>query len=89
MKKQNLKIIFYGAPWCPDCRMSKQFLDQNQIEYEYINIEENPEMTKVVEKINNGLRSIPTIIFPNEEILVEPDNNELEEALIRNGYKLS
>ncbi len=89
MKKQNQKIIFYGAPWCPDCRMSKQFFDQNQIEYEYINIEENPEMAKVIEKINNGLRSIPTIIFPNGEILVEPDNNELKETLIRNGYKLS
>lgn len=80
------QIIFYGADWCPDCRRSKKFLDENKINYQYINIEKEPEATNIVIKINKGYRSIPTIIFPNGEILVEPDNDQLKQALIRNGF---
>lgn len=77
----NKKIIFYGATWCPDCRRSKQFLDDKGIAYEYINIEEVPGAAAEVEKINNGFQSIPTIVLPNGKVLVEPSNNELILAL--------
>jgi len=30
-----------------------------------------------VKKINNGFRSVPTILFPDETILVEPSEEEL------------
>jgi len=79
-----MKIKFYGATWCPDCRRAKQFLDEKSITYEYINIEEVPGAVEEVEKINNGLQSIPTIVFPNGEILVEPSNEQLQKALDAN-----
>lgn len=75
------KIKFYGANWCPDCRRSKQYLDEKGVEYEYINIEEVEGAAQEVEKINNGYQSIPTIVFPNGKILVEPSNAQLEKAL--------
>lgn len=80
----NKKIKFYGANWCPDCRRSKQFLDEKGVEYEYINIEEVPDAAEEVEKINKGLQSIPTIVFPNGKILIEPSNAQLEKALEEN-----
>lgn len=79
----NKKIKFYGATWCPDCSRSKAFLDERNVEYEYINIEEVPGAAEEVEKINNGYRSIPTIIFPDGRILVEPSNEELQKALAK------
>lgn len=72
------KIIFYGATWCPDCRRSKDFLDSLGVEYEYINLEKDPEAAKRVEKINKGYQSIPTIVFPDSHVLVEPSNEELK-----------
>ncbi len=78
------RLIFYGATWCPDCRRSKQFLDEKGIEYEYINIEEVPGAAEEVEKINKGYQSIPTIVFPDGQVLVEPSNAELEKALEEN-----
>lgn len=77
----NKKIIFYGADWCPDCIRSKAFLDEQKVEYEYINIEEVPGAAEEVEKINKGYQSIPTIIFPDGQVLVEPSNEELQKAL--------
>ncbi|MBI2034807.1 MAG: glutathione S-transferase N-terminal domain-containing protein [Candidatus Levybacteria bacterium] len=83
MSSKN-KLIFYGAVWCPDCRRSKQFLDEKGIDYEYINIEEVPGAAEEVERINKGMQSIPTILFPDGQILVEPSNAELEKALDAN-----
>lgn len=71
------KIIFYGANWCPDCRMSKELLDSMGVEYEYIDIEKDPEAAKKVVEINKGFQSIPTIVFPDSHILIEPSNKEL------------
>lgn len=76
-----MKIKFYGATWCPDCRRSKAFLDENKAQYEYINLDEDPGAAAEVERINNGYQSIPTIVFPNGKILVEPSNEELMKAL--------
>ncbi len=76
-----MKIKFYGATWCSDCRRSKTYLDEKNIPYEYINIDEVEGAAEEIEKINNGLKSIPTIVFPNGKILVEPSNQELQKAL--------
>jgi mycoredoxin len=71
------EIIFYGTKWCPDCRRSKKFLDQNGIVYRYVDIDRDHEARTYVQEINNGNRSVPTIVFPDGEILVEPTNVEL------------
>lgn len=75
------RIIVYGAVWCGDCKRSQTFLDDNNIEYEYISIDESIEAALKVEKINKGLRSIPTIVFPDGQIFVEPTNEELAQKL--------
>lgn len=77
------KVIVYGAMWCPDTLRALQFFSKNKIEIEFKNIDESPENTKFVEETNNGLRIIPTIIMPDETILVEPSNSELEKVSSR------
>ncbi len=72
-------IIVFGATWCPDCRRAKQFFGEHRIDYEWIDITDNPEAIAFVEKANNGSRRIPTIVFPDGDILVEPSNAELAE----------
>lgn len=74
-------ITVYGAPWCPDCRRSKRFLSEQQIDYEWVDIEQNQEGQAYVEEINDGKRIIPTIVFDDDSILVEPSNAELAEKL--------
>jgi len=75
------KIVIYGADWCGDCRRARRFLAQNNIKFEWINIEQDKEGEKFVLKVNKGMRSIPTIIFEDGSILVEPSNSQLAQKL--------
>lgn len=80
----NLKpaaIVVYSTVWCPDCKRAKQFFGEQRVAYTNVDIEQNKKAMAFVEKINNGMRIIPTIIFPDGEILVEPSNAQLAEKL--------
>ncbi|HPP62530.1 MAG TPA: glutaredoxin domain-containing protein [Anaerolineales bacterium] len=74
-------IIVYSAEWCSDCKRSRAFLKRHGIVYENVNVDENPEAAETVKRINGGNRSIPTIVFPDGSILVEPSDQELAEKL--------
>ncbi|HEC24343.1 MAG TPA: FAD-binding protein [Chloroflexi bacterium] len=75
------KIVVYGTTWCPDCKRAKQFFGEHRIQYDWVDIEQDKEAAAYVEKVNNGARSVPTIIFPDGSRLVEPSNAELAEKL--------
>lgn len=74
-------ITVYGAYWCPDCRVSKQFLGEHQIPYNWVNIEEDKQAEQFITKLNNGKRVIPTITFEDGSFLVFPSNAELAAKL--------
>ena len=75
----KLKVI--GASWCQDCKRAKTFLGQHRIEFDWVDMESDPSAQAEVERINDGKRIIPTIIFPDGSILTEPSNDELAEKL--------
>lgn len=74
-------IMVYGATWCPDCKRAKQFLGEQRIQYQNVDIDADARSVAFVEQINAGKRIIPTIIFPDGSILVEPSNAQLAEKL--------
>jgi mycoredoxin len=74
-------ITFYGAGWCSDCIRSKAYLEKHNIPFDYIDIDTTPGAADKVVEINKGIRSIPTIVFPDGTILVEPSNAELGKQL--------
>ena len=71
----------YGTRWCPDCLRVKQALGRHKISYDWIDIEQDEKACAYVEKVNGGYKSVPTILFPDGSILVEPDNAALEKKL--------
>ena len=75
------KIQVYGAPWCPDCKRSKQFLNEQRVPYEWLDIDQDEQKAQYVQELSNGKQIIPTILFPDGAILVEPSNAELAEKL--------
>ncbi|ABY35039.1 MAG TPA: glutaredoxin-like protein [Chloroflexus aurantiacus] len=78
-------IVVYGTNWCPDCRRAQRVLDQHGVPYTYINIEHDPAAAEFVIKVNNGNQSVPTIVFPDGSILVEPSNHLLQTKLNQLG----
>lgn len=75
------RLTLYGTQWCKDCKRSKSFLAEQRIPYTLVDIEEDAEAMAFVEKVNNGTRSVPTMVFPDGSTLVEPSNAELAEKL--------
>jgi len=79
MSDQNITV--YGAYWCPDCTVSKQFLGEHQMPFKFVNIDEDKEGEQYITDLNNGKRIIPTITFGDGSFLVFPSNAELGEKL--------
>jgi mycoredoxin len=71
----------YGTRWCPDCRRAKRVLDEHNIPFTWVDIEDNAAAMEYVQRVNGGYRSVPTIVFPDGSVLVEPGNAALEEKL--------
>lgn len=58
------KIVLFGTSTCPNCKMSKELLAKANIEFEWVNAEENPELTMKV-----GVKQAPTLVlFKDNEI---------------------
>ena len=74
-------ITVYGAPWCPSCRRAKKFLAEQRTAYEWVDIDQNREALSRVEAIQNGGRTIPTIVFDDGAVLVNPSDEEIARKL--------
>ncbi|HET7901411.1 MAG TPA: FAD-dependent oxidoreductase [Candidatus Nanopelagicales bacterium] len=81
MPEAETPLVVYGAPWCPDCRRSKAFLSEQRIPFTFVDLEQHPEENATVEAYNDGKRIIPTIVFDDGSILVEPSDEELASKL--------
>ena len=73
-------LRLYGADWCPDCRRAKAYLKENNIPFDFIDVDLDESATRLVETINNGKRIIPTIDL-NGTTYTNPNNAELADAL--------
>ena len=75
------KIIFYGVNWCWQSRRARRFLEKHNVPYKFVNIDKDADGEMFVLKMNNGMRSVPTIVFEDDSILVEPTNLQISEKL--------
>jgi glutaredoxin-like protein len=80
-EKDARRLKIYTTPWCSDCRMAKAVLDRAGVEYEVIDIDREPGAVATVLAINGGYTTVPTILLPSGQVLVEPSRQELLEAL--------
>ena len=69
-------IVMYSTSWCPDCKRSRAYLESHHINYKDIDIGKDNQAFLFVEKLTRRVR-IPTLIFPDGTILVEPSDEEL------------
>lgn len=75
----NLRVL--GTTWCSDCTRSKAFLDANNVDYEWTDIEQDADAAGEVESLNGGKRVVPTIVFADGSFLTEPSDEALAAKL--------
>lgn len=75
-------IRMYFAPWCRDCRAAKRFLDERELRYEAVNIEENGDAADLIRQRNGGSRKVPTFEVNGRWFALSPfDPESLAEQL--------
>ena len=74
-------VLVYSTTWCGDCRRARRVIAEAGLTYREIDIERNADAARLVECLNDGLRSVPTILLPDGRTLVEPTNAALAAAL--------
>lgn len=73
-------ITMFGAEWCGDCRRTKKQLDELGIEYDYVDLEDEPAAAEVARDIS-GRTNIPVVVYPDASHHVEPSNADVEAKL--------
>jgi mycoredoxin len=70
MSKQHLTM--YTTPWCGYCQRLKKQLASVDVEFVEVNIEEDPEAVLLVEKVNEGNQTVPTLVFSDGTAMTNP-----------------
>ncbi len=78
-------ITLYGNAWCGGSRRARLLFDRKGIPYVFIDIDKDEKAAQYVESLNHGFRSVPTIVWADGSMLVEPSEEQLAKKL---GIKL-
>lgn len=65
-------LTVYSTVWCGYCQRLKKQLAQQGINFVEIDIEENPEAAQIVEQVNEGNRTVPTLVFADGKAMTNP-----------------
>jgi mycoredoxin len=69
---RTAELTIYSTPWCGYCHRLKGQLDREGISYLEVDIEQEPEAAFVVEQVNGGNQTVPTLVFPDGSALTNP-----------------
>ncbi|MFH0987526.1 MAG: glutaredoxin domain-containing protein [Patescibacteria group bacterium] len=74
-----MMVKVYSTPTCPYCVALKNFLQENKIEFQYIDVSQNDaEREKMIEK--TGQMGVPVIEIDNE-VIVGFDRERISQLL--------
>jgi len=80
-----MSFVMYSTSWCGYCKRLKSQLAEVGIIFEEINIEEVPGTAEMVEKVNGGNRTVPTLVFSDGEAMTNPSAKQVVEKLAELG----
>lgn len=66
-----------GTLWSAKSHDTKDFLASNRIPYQWLDIERDPEARALVETVENERNLLPVVFFPDGDILIAPDTQQL------------
>lgn len=74
-------VTMYSTPWCGYCHRLKGQLDREGIAYEVVDIEQVPDAAFVVEEVNNGNQTVPTLVYSDGSAHTNPSVAEVKQKL--------
>ena len=71
----------YSTTWCGYCKRLKSQLADLGISFEEINIEAVAGTAQIVEKVNGGNQTVPTLVFSDGSGMTNPSARQVQEKL--------
>ena len=76
------RLIVYGHSYCGQARGLQRVLTEQNIDFEWRDVREGPaEYQDELKKYAKGNLSVPTVVFPDGSVLVEPNAQAVLERL--------
>jgi mycoredoxin len=74
-------FTMYSTPWCGYCHRLKSQLDREGVEYDVVDIEQHPEAASLVETVNHGNQTVPTLVYSDGTAQTNPSLKQVQEKL--------
>ena len=74
-------FVMYSTQWCGYCKRLKAMLNQDGITFTEIDLEHDHEAAAIVERVNNGNQTVPTLVFSDGEAMTNPSVAKVKEKL--------
>jgi mycoredoxin len=76
-----MTFTMYSTPWCGYCHRLKGQLDREGIPFEVVDIEQQPEAAKIVEEVNRGNQTVPTLVYADGSAMTNPSLAQVKDKL--------
>lgn len=77
----SASFTMYTTPWCGYCFRLKAQLDREGIPFDLVDIEQEPSAALLVEQINDGNQTVPTLVFADGTAMTNPSVMQVKEKL--------
>ena len=74
-------VTMYSTPWCGYCHRLKSQMDREGIGYEIVDIEQHPEAAAIVERVNDGNQTVPTLVYADGSAQTNPSVAQVKAKL--------
>jgi len=76
-----MSFTMYTTPWCGYCQRLKGQLGREGITFDEVNIEEVPEAATIVEQVNGGNQTVPTLVYADGTAMTNPSLAQVREKV--------
>jgi mycoredoxin len=76
-----MAVTMYTTTWCGYCQRLKAQMTREGIEYTEVDIELDPAAAQLVESVNGGNQTVPTLVFPDGTAATNPSIKDVKARL--------
>jgi mycoredoxin len=74
-------FTMYSTPWCGYCHRLKGQLDREGIPFTIVDIEQQPDAASIVETVNGGNQTVPTLVYADGTAQTNPSLVQVRQKL--------
>lgn len=81
MSVSTASVTMYSTPWCGYCHRLRSQMDREGIAYTVVDIEQEPDAALIVEQVNGGNQTVPTLVYSDGSAQTNPSLVQVKEKL--------